>query len=74
MQYTYLFGTVVSSEEAVSPVDDDSIVIRLDATPNQGEFEGEELFIFDKLLGEDDFPFEPGDKVEVLIQRGVTCE
>ena len=69
MQYTYLFGTVVSNEEAVSPVDDDSIVIRLDATPNRGKFEGEELFIFDKLLGEDVFPFEPGDKVEVLIRE-----
>jgi len=69
VQYTYLSGTVVSNEEAMSPVDADRIVIRLDATPNRGKFEGKELFIFDKLLEEDVFPFEPGDKVEVLIKE-----
>ena len=69
MQYTYLLGTVVSNKEAMSPVDDDAIVIRLDATPNQGKFEGEALFIFEKLWGEDVFPFKPGDKVEVLIKE-----
>lgn len=64
----YLSGTVVPNEEAVS-ADDDSLVIKLDATPTRGKFEGHELFVFDKLLGEDDFPFEAGDNIEVLIEE-----
>lgn len=68
MEYKYLSGTVVRSEEAAG-VDDDCFIIRLDSTPNLGKFEGNTLFMFDRLLGEDVFPFEPGDTVEVLIRK-----